>query len=51
MTSKPSYNRSYLRGICSSGRLFLTRGMEMQEAMSTAAKIPVLTRTLHKTRF
>jgi hypothetical protein len=44
MTAKPSYNRGALRGMCSSGWLVLRRGMEMREAISTAAKIPVLTR-------
>jgi hypothetical protein len=45
MISKPSYNRGDLRGMCSSGWLFLMRsGMQMQEAIYTTAKIPVLTR-------
>jgi hypothetical protein len=44
MTAKPSYNRGALRGMYSSGWLVLRRGMEMREAISTAAKIPVLTR-------
>jgi hypothetical protein len=42
--SKPSYNRGDPRAMCSLGWLFLIRGMEMQEAIFTAAKIPVLTR-------
>jgi hypothetical protein len=45
MTSKPSYNRGDLWGMCSSGWLFLMiRGIQMQEAISTTARIPVLTR-------
>jgi hypothetical protein len=43
-TSKSGYNRGDPHGMCSSGWLFLIRGMEMQEAIFTAAKIPVLTR-------
>jgi hypothetical protein len=44
MTTKPSYNGGALRRICTSGWPVLRRGMEMREAISTAAKIPVLTR-------
>jgi len=44
MTSKPSYNRGDLWGVCSSGWLFLIRGLQMHEGIYTTAKIPVLTR-------